>query len=244
MEIRFQCVFLIALALFIGGSNYSYASEGNLFIDSYITPSMHFMADEQAEGVGLETEDENSSRIIKVDVERREVLDDLLDNENFEIGLQVGFISIEDFESSLWASGHLTYHINEYFYTKALYGTATAGETSFEKLANVPPLLTDEQRKFNYYGLSIGYNLMPGEVFLSKNLAFNSVFSIELGGGSTEFTGDDKFTVNVVANYRIFLNDWITWDIAMSDYIFNTRVTGSDKTTHNLNFTTGFSFYF
>lgn len=186
--------------------------------------------------------DEND--VVKEDVERREVLDDILDTENFEVGVQAGFISIEDFESNLWLSGHLTYHITEYFYTKALYGYAKAGETSFEKLANVPPLLTDEQRKLKYYGLNIGYNLMPGEVFFSKNLAFNSMFSIELGGGSTEFAGDDKFTVNLTANYRVFLNDWITWDIAMSDYIFNTTITGSNKTTHNLNFTTGFSFYF
>jgi len=186
--------------------------------------------------------DENDA--VKVDVERREVVDDILDTENFEVGVQAGFISIEDFESNLWLSGHLTYHITEYFYAKALYGYAKAGETSFEKLANVPPLLTDEQRKFKYYGLNIGYNVMPGEVFLSKDLAFNSIFSIELGGGSTEFAGDDKFTVNLTANYRVFLNDWITWDIAMSDYIFNTTITGSNKTTHNLNFTTGFSFYF
>jgi len=186
--------------------------------------------------------DENDA--VKVDVERREVVDDILDTENFEVGVQAGFISIEDFESNLWLSGHLTYHITEYFYAKALYGYAKAGETSFEKLANVPPLLTNEQRKFKYYGLNIGYNVMPGEVFLSKDLAFNSIFSIELGGGSTEFAGDDKFTVNLTANYRVFLNDWITWDIAMSDYIFNTTITGSNKTTHNLNFTTGFSFYF
>lgn len=217
MEIRFQRVFLITLLFFISIDNYAKATTQN-------------------------STDQNNA--IKVDIERREVLDDLLDSENFEVGVQLGFISIEDFESSLWVSGHLAYHINEYFYTKVVYGTATAGETSFEKLANVPPLLTDEQRKYNYYGLNIGYNLMPGEIFISKDLAFNSVFSIELGGGSTEFAGDDKFTVNLVANFRVFLNDWITWDIAMSDYVFNTSITGADKTTHNLNFTTGFSFYF
>jgi outer membrane beta-barrel protein len=182
--------------------------------------------------------------VIKVEVEQRQVIEDILDNENFEIGLQVGAISIEDFETNLWLSGHVAYHISEYFYAKALYGQAKAGTTSFEKLANVPPLLTDEERKLTYYGLNIGYNVMPGEVFLTKNFAFNSIFSIELGAGSTKFTGDNKFTVNGTANYRVFLTDWITWDIAMSDYVFETKVTGEAKVTHNLNFSTGFAFYF
>ena len=181
---------------------------------------------------------------IKADVERRTMLEDILDNENFEVGAQVGVISIEDFESSGWLSAHFAYHITEYFYVKARYGKAKGGETSFEKLVNAAPLLTDEQREFNYYGLNIGYNLMPGEVFLGRDLAFNSLFSIELGAGSTEFAGDDNFTVNVTANYRVFINDYLAWDIGMSDYILDTKITGETKTTHNLNFTTGISFYF
>jgi outer membrane beta-barrel protein len=181
---------------------------------------------------------------VKADVERREILDDVLDSENFELGIQGGVISIEDFESSAWLSGHIGYHISEYFYVKARYAQAKAGETSFEKLVNTAPLLTDEERELTYYGLNIGYNLFPGEIFLSKDLVLNSVFSIELGGGSTEFTGDDQFTVNISANYRVFLNDWVAWDIGMSDYIFDTQVTGESKTTHNLNFVTGLSIYF
>lgn len=181
---------------------------------------------------------------IKPVVERKTVFNDVLDTENFELGLQAGLISIEDFESSAWLSAHVSYHITEYFYLKARYGQATAGETSFEKLSNTAPLLTQEQRDYVYYGLNVGYNLMPGEIFIGKDLAFNSVFSVELGAGTTEFAGDDKFTVNLSTNYRVFLTDWVTWDIGVSDYIFDTQVTGISKTTHNLNFTTGFAVYF
>jgi len=181
---------------------------------------------------------------VKADIERREMLNDVLDTENFELGIQGGLISIEDFGSSGWISVHAGYHISEYFYVKARYGQAKGGETSFEKLVNSAPLLTDEQRELSYYGLNMGYNLLPGEIFLSKDLVLNSVFSIELGAGSTEFAGDDKFTVNLAANYRVFINDWVAWDIGMNDYVFDTKVTGESKTTHNLNFNTGFSVYF
>jgi len=181
---------------------------------------------------------------VKVDVERRQIFDDLLDSENFEVGIQGGIISIEDFENSGWLAAHVGYHITENFYLKARYGQAKGGETSFEKLVNSAPLLTEDQRELTYYGLNIGYNLLPGEIFFSKDLVLNSTFSIELGAGSTEFAGDDQFTVNITANYRVFINDWVAWDIGMSDYIFDTQVTGESKTTHNLNFVTGLSIYF
>ncbi len=181
---------------------------------------------------------------VKADVERREVLDDVLDTENFEIGLQGGLMSIEDFENSPWISAHLGYHISEHFYVKARYAIAEGGDTSFEKLANTAPLLTDEEREMRYYGLNIGYNFLPGEIFFSEDLVFNSVFSFELGGGSTEFAGDEQFTVNLTANYRVFLTDWVAWDLTMSDYIFDTQITGSSKTTHNLTFATGIAVYF
>jgi outer membrane beta-barrel protein len=181
---------------------------------------------------------------IKPIIERKEVLDDVLDTENFEIGVQAGLLSIEDFESNTWVSAHLAYHITEYFYVKARYGVAEAGLTSFEKLSNTSPLLTDDERELTYYGLNIGYNLMPGEIFLGKDLAFNSVFSIELGGGTTEFAGDDNFTVNIATNFRVFINDWVAWDIGVSDYIFDTTITGETKTTHNLNINTGIAVYF
>lgn len=229
MENRFQRVFLtVLLSAVLSFSLFSQAKAEQLF---------EFDAREFASASG-------SSGTVDVDVDRRTVLEDVLDDENFELGVQFGIMSIEDFESNPWVSVHFAYHITEFFYAKARYAQSEGGQTSFEKLVNVPPLLTDEERELSYYGLNIGYNLMPGEVFLGRDFALNSVFSIELGGGTTEFAGDEKFTVNLSANYRVFLTDWLTWDIGMSDYIFDTNITGENKTSHNLNFTTGFAYYF
>ncbi|AWB67356.1 outer membrane beta-barrel domain-containing protein [Saccharobesus litoralis] len=181
---------------------------------------------------------------VKPNVERRQILEDKLDNENFEFGLQAGALSIEDFGTSGMLGAHFSYHMTEFFYLKAKALSASAGKTSFERLVPSSPLLTDSQRELTHIGLNVGYNLMPGETFIGKNLAFNNVFSIELGAGTTEFAGDDKFTMNFAANYRVFFTDWITWDLTMADMIFDTQVTGESKTTHNLSFATGVAFYF
>ncbi|OUR61315.1 outer membrane beta-barrel domain-containing protein [Colwellia sp. 39_35_sub15_T18] len=245
MEIRFQRVFLVTLIIGLIPllSTKALAFSAVKTVPLHAEKTFFSVARIEPDG-GAPNVDSDLGDTVTANIERREVLEDILDSENFEFGVQLGLISIEDFESNFWVSGHFAYHINEYFYAKALYGYAEAGETSFEQLANVPPLLTDEQRKLSYYGLNIGYNLLPGEVFLSKDLAFNSMFSIEVGGGSTEFAGNDQFTVNFTANYRLFLTDWLTWDIGMTDYVFDTTITGKSKTTHNLNFTTGVAFYF
>lgn len=232
MEIRFQRILLVTLFSLLVSICLVAPTKANESIGL-----VQFNEDSTSDASIINTN-------VDVDVERRTVLEDILDNENFELGVQLGVMSIEDFETNAWVSAHFTYHVTEFFYAKARYGQSEAGQTSFEKLVNVPPLLTDEERKLRYYGLSIGYNLMPGEVFLGRDFALNSVFSIELGGGTTEFAGDEKFTVNLGANYRVFLTDWLTWDIGMSDYIFDTAITGESKTSHNLNFTTGFAFYF
>ena len=174
----------------------------------------------------------------------REITLDKLDDENFSIGVQAGFLSIEDFGSDTWYQANLSYHLNEFFYFKANYAQAEAGLTSFEKLANVSQLLDDEQRKLKYYGLNVGYNLMPGEVFITPELAFNSAFSFELGGGNVQFAGQDQFALAIASQFRVFLTDWLAWDISMQNLIFDTQITGVNKTTHNLSFNTGFSIYF
>lgn len=181
---------------------------------------------------------------VQPNLERKTVFDDVLDTENVDIGVQYGLLSIEDFESSSLLSVHSAFHINEYFYLKGRYAIGEAGYSSFEKLSNTSPLLTDEQRKVTYFGLNIGYNLMPGEIFIGKGLAFNSVLSVELGGGTTEFAGEDKFTVNATTNFRVFLNDWLSWDISVTDYVFETQITGETKTSHNLNVNTGLAIFF
>ena len=66
-------------------------------------------------GVSLNNKSVNESNV-DVDIERRTVLEDILDNENFELGVQLGVMSIEDFETNSWVSAHFAYHITEFLF--------------------------------------------------------------------------------------------------------------------------------
>ena len=180
---------------------------------------------------------------IDPNIERRDIKEFDIDSENVEIGAFVGFISIEDFESSSVFGGRIGYHINENLFLEGSYAVATAGETSFETLSGGAPFLTDDQRDYSYYDVSVAYNF-NGEVFASDSLVFNTDFYITVGAGSTEFAGDERFTLVAGAGYRLLLTDFFALRFDVRDHIFSSDVIGEEKNVHNLTYTLSTSFFF
>lgn len=187
--------------------------------------------------------DQANSPVIDPQIARTEIEEYEIDSDDFEFGVFGGVISIADFSSTSLTGAKLAYHINEDFFTYFKYGTATAGETSYEKLSGGAKLLTDEERDYQFMDLGVGYNL-KGETFVTQNLTFNSAYYFMLGAGSTEFGGDDRFTVSVGAGYRLLLNDYFTFHIDMHDYVFESDIIGEPETVHNLSLALGLSIYF
>ncbi|WP_026376272.1 outer membrane beta-barrel domain-containing protein [Aestuariibacter salexigens] len=181
--------------------------------------------------------------IYEPEVERREFNEADIDSENFEIGAFVGVVSIEDFEQDTVVGARLAYHISENLFVEASAGFATAGQTSFEVLSGGAPFLTDEERDYTYYDLSVGYNI-NGEVFVTDSLVLNSDFYLLVGGGSTEFGGDDRFTISVGGGYRLLLTDYFALRLDVRDHIFNSDLIGEEKATHNLAYSVSATFFF
>lgn len=190
-----------------------------------------------------EAKKDTQHSVIEPSVERRDINEANIDSENFEFGMLVGVISIEDFSSSLIVGARAAYHINEDVFVEATYGQAEAGETSFEVLSGGAPFLTEEERDYRYYNVSLGYNL-NGETFFTDRLVFNSATYLTLGAGSTEFGGDERFTVTLGAGYRLLLTDFFALHINMKDHLFNSELIGEEKTTHNIEYGLGATFFF
>lgn len=181
--------------------------------------------------------------IIQPDVERRTITDADIDSENIEVGVFVGQVGIEDFSSSAVYGVSLAYHVTENIFTELSYGQSKAGKTSYEILSGGAAFLTEDERKYRYYDLSVGYNF-NGEVFLTEGTAYNSDFYVLLGAGSTDFAGDNHFTVSVGAGYRLLLTDYFALRLDVRDHIFNSELIGEKKDTHNLQYTLGATFFF
>jgi outer membrane beta-barrel protein len=186
----------------------------------------------------------DSESVIEPELQRRTITEADIDSEDFEAGAYAGVMSIEDFGTNFVYGVRASYHITEDFFVEAAYGRTEANETSYETLSGGAKLLTDSERKFDYYNISLGYNLFPGEAFIGGGHAFNTALYVIAGVGNTEFADDSHFTVNGGAGYRFLLTDWMALHVDVRDYIFKSDLFGNDKTTNNLEFTGGLTFFF
>ena len=226
MESRFRVLFLIITVISLQGC----AASKNLFgIDGQEAPPP------TAEPPG---------QVIDPEVERREVREPKIDREDFEFGAFVGMMSIEDFGSDVSYGLRLAYHITEGFFVETTVGMSRAGLTSFEVLSGGARLISDSERDLIYYNLNLGYNILPGEVFLGEGRAYNTNLYLIAGLGSTTFAGDDRFTVNVGAGYRFLLNDSVAIHVDFRDHLFDIDLLGEEKTAHNLEGHLGVTVFF
>jgi outer membrane beta-barrel protein len=193
------------------------------------TPTEAEAAEEEAED-----QDVTPPRVIEPNVARRKIKTPRIDNENWELGVGLGFMTIEDFGTSSTYAAQFNYHVTEDFFFRLDAGQSTAGKTSFETLGGNIELLTGDERRFTYYSLSLGYNFLPGEVYLGRNLAMNSGFYLMGGIGSVDFAGDNHLAINLGAGYRVLPTDWLAIHIGVMDRVFDSDLLGENKVTNNI----------
>ena len=186
----------------------------------------------------------SNDQVVRPEIKRREVREDAIDTEDFEIGAWAGIMSIEDFGSNLIYGVRGTYHVTEDIFLEGAYAMTSGDETSFERLSGAASILTDDELDLDYYNLSFGFNLFPGESFIGERWAFSSAFYIIGGIGSTSFAGDDMLTWNAGFGYKVLLNDWLALRIDARDHVFDLDLLGEKRTTHNLEFSGGLSIFF
>ena len=112
-------------------------------------------------------------------------------------------LSIEDFGTHPVYGFVAAYHITEDFFFQGGSRPLARGPHQLRDPHGGIQLLTESERRFTYYDLSLGYNFLPGEAFLGRGPAMTSAFYLIGGIGGTDFAGDTKFTVNFGAGYRV-----------------------------------------
>jgi outer membrane beta-barrel protein len=182
--------------------------------------------------------------VIEPEVERRVIDPAEIDTEDFEVGFYAGQMSVEDFGVNTVTGLRFAYHITEGFFVELGAGQTDTELTSFERLSGAAQLLTDDQREYSYYNLSMGYNIFPGESFIGRNRAINTSFYVVAGVGKTRFAGDDRFTVNIGAGMRFLPLDWMALHIDVRDHILDVDLLGQEKTVNNLEAHVGLTFFF
>jgi outer membrane beta-barrel protein len=190
------------------------------------------------------TQSTSTDQVIEPDLQRREIKAPKIEAQDFEAGIYYGVLSIQDFGSNPVVGVMLAYHVTEDVFLEANYGQSEGDKTSFEKLSGGAELLSSDDRDYKYYDLSVGWNVLPGEVFFGSKHAFNSAFYLIGGVGGTDFAGDNAFTVNLGIGFRLLWNDWLAWHVDARDHLFDRSTFGDSERTNNLELRTGFSVFF
>lgn len=175
---------------------------------------------------------QEQEQVIKPDIYRRDIVVPKIDTEDFEITAFYGVLDVEDFGSEPVIGIRAAYHVTEDFFVEATYAESEVKDESFRRLGL--PLFPQETQDVEYYALSIGYNVLPGEVFLGRDIALSSAFYILAGVGNVEFIEEDEFAYHFGLGLKVLPTDWLSVRFDVRDYIYETDLLGENEFTHNL----------
>ena len=186
---------------------------------------------------------DGSDQVVNPNVERRDVHKPKYPSNDFEVGLFGGTYSSQNFGTSGVYGLRLGYDITEDFFVEATYGRTKVSDKEFR---NILPggIFTAEQEKLQYYDLSLGWNFLPGEIFIGKNWAKASTMYAIGGLGSTKFDSQRMQTWNFGMGAKLFLADWVALRADVRDHVYTLDLLGKRSTTQNPELTLGFAFFF
>ena len=164
-----------------------------------------------------------------------------IDTEKFELGMNVGFLAVEDFNSNPIIGLALVYHLTDNWIATANYGISNVSRATFEELAG-GNFLSDYH--FETVSLGAGYKLLSGRSFFGKRHKYNSSIYALLGIGNVDFADDNNVSLVAGASYRVVLTDWMTVNLDLKNHSVERDFLDDNKRTNNIEFTLGINALF
>lgn len=180
--------------------------------------------------------------VIQPEIDRRDIRIPRINVDDIEIGVYGGVLSVQDFGSESVSGARVAYHLTEDFFVEAAFGRSTVSDESFRRLGI--PVFTSPEEDLEYYHLSVGYNLFPGEIFFGKNWAMTSAVYLIGGVGNASFNDEDNTAFNIGIGIRVLPTDWLALRAEMRDLLFESDILGKNELKHNFELTFGLSVYF
>jgi outer membrane beta-barrel protein len=191
----------------------------------------------------------SNEQVIQPQVDRREIKLPKYPSKDFAIGVFGGTYSTQNFGSSAVGGVRLGYHISEDIFVDAVYAQTKVSDENYRQI--LPGgLFAQPEEKLKYYNLSAGYNILPGEVFWGRNLAWASALYVIAGIGNTNFVSSDKVnrrnrqTINFGLGTRVLFWDRVALQVDLRSHHFTLDILGRNESTKNLELTGGVTFYF
>ena len=191
-----------------------------------------------ADGFSLET----PTAVHQPSQTRRHVNVPRIDKENIELGTYYGVMGVEDFGANAVTGLRLALHVTESWFLEGTMGRSSVSDRSFRDLGI--PLFDSETRDLTYRYYSVGYNLFPGEIFISDHRTFTSSAYLSAGMGTTRFADDEWFTLVFGMGLRVLPTDWLSIHFDARTHEFDGSLLGKSKFSHNIEAHAGVGVFF
>ncbi|GAA0764412.1 outer membrane beta-barrel domain-containing protein [Ideonella azotifigens] len=193
--------------------------------------------------LAVDTTTSGDQQAVVPQIQRSDLRPARFPSNDFEVGLFGGIYGTQNFGASFAGGARVGYHITEDFFAEAAYGQTNVTDEAFRRV--LPGgIFTSDTEKLSYYDLSVGWNMLPGEIFLGSSTAKISQVYLIGGLGRTRFVDQREQTFNFGVGVKVFLANWFALRVDMRDHIFTLDLLGKRDSTHNLELTTGASFFF
>lgn len=185
-----------------------------------------------------------NEQVVVPQVERRDVKLPKFPSKDFEVGAFAGVYSTENFGANGIAGLRVGYHITEDFFVQANLAQTKVSDEAFRQLLPGGGIFPQPEENLTYYNLSAGWNVLPGEGFIGGNRAKATAIYVLAGVGSTKLAERRRQTLNFGVGMRMLLADRAGIHLELRDHVFSIDLLGPRQTTHNIELTGGFAWYF
>ena len=162
-----------------------------------------------------------------------------IDTERFEVAVNLGLLSVEDFNTNALLGLSFNYYIAPSLFVQLAYGTSKTQRANTEGNQNF-----NAERDFSYTGAALGYRVLEGRSFRGNKRKFNTGLYLLAGVEQVEFAETDNTGAMLGISYRTVLNDAMTLNIDFKDHIVSREFQRDDKMTQNVEFAVGLGFIF
>jgi outer membrane beta-barrel protein len=186
----------------------------------------------------------SNEQVVVPQVERRDVKLPKFPSKDFEVGAFTGVYSTQDFKAHPVIGLRFGYHITEDFFVQANLAKTKASDESYRQLLPGGGIFPKQEENLTYYNLSAGWNILPGEGFIGSNRAKATAIYLLGGVGSTKLVERRRQTLSFGLGMRMLIADRAGVHVEMRDHVYSLDLLGPTKSTHNLELTGGFAWYF
>jgi len=184
----------------------------------------------------------NAFDIVKADTEQDLIKDADIKNTSMSVGIYTGLINYENFNSNYLVGLTFSYPFDEHVFIDAEFGVSSINDTEYRNIGL--PLLSEEETDVQFYNVLVGYNILPGEVYWSREKTLISSFYLIGGVGSISFDNNNYVSVQFGAGFKMGLDKNKSIRFEARDRLFDTDILGTDKLSNNIEFHLGIDWNF